>query len=1014
MSAVLAAIVIFLVLGASMGLLYTYLEQVDEYNRHVSKVNEKQRYAVHENIVMSATSTSDRTFDINIKNSSSDPVQIIEVRSMTLQGIITPIEGLNDMTLESFAHDTLSYTIPEHISDNVSILAITSAGNTFSVELDSNDIVTSSVVNEGSATINGMGLSSRLAQLEYAGHAIYGSDSWGAEESLKPYITMDDNEALTPPQFASIVLDSDMENTFQINEYRHDEIITVNSDGTVNSIPKPNVLTYTQSRGDASVSYDSNGITVSGTGPALLKIDPGLFGKTLFLDASVGNGRIEILTSPYGTLAENITTQQIKNRCDGVSWTHNFTDYRTRYIQHSSTLVGSLNWKFDPTKFDAFVIHEQFVPPPLSTIKAISTYAKPLSSDERFTHYVYWALNHSSLRYSDTGVSMSSHYATSNDHSYGSSRTPHSYFDRYNNHPGDYVITYDTTTVTLPDQGILLRNNERFHVSYAPMMELTMDISQQSSELAHAPHYINDVTSITAQSNYYNIIIDGKYYAHNPSHYPPYITAHSNLEPQFQITNPPVRIYYVDQHFWGIPVMSFRSGNIGNDDYVNLTEITFNAIDTNPTNTYANSRLNKLYYPDSTADITDGNNLCIMSKDPYKIENTIDSDMQAHKIILPDRVDPYAKHLYIMVYPNNSQVSFKAVAADSIMGIDPNTPFRIVGKTNTLHTGISSSDGSIEFIDELPDSFSLRTYPESMLYRGSFSTIVFDPHSKQSIRIPTPDDRIYTVHTWAQIPVVGNVDVSNVEVRTKSGTVLQLEYLDGMYSASQDDLGRIWVPVIPGYFSIHMKINEVDAVLRYADVLGKNNVKVIAPSTNTVSKESFTAPITKIRASAGATAYSIATSDGEMAAIIHGTVSGTAYIDHAYNSSRKLIPCARDPLTGWIQVYKNGVLFGSDSKFIDYEPQISTNNYVDSDGLRHVKTIFEYDNWPISKTIAIPVQTGDFVEFHIHSNIFAESPLTTPITLPPVGRCGWTSIFTHASSHASATANIHDGSIIIG
>lgn len=997
MGAILAAIIIFLVLGASMGLLFTHLEQVDEYNRQVSKLSEKQQNAVQENIKMSAVLTGENTYDINITNTRALSTEIIEIRSMTSDGRVTSINGENNMKLASFADDTLHYTIPDDVDGDISILAITSMGNTFSVKIESSGILSSNVVNAASATVNGMGLSSRLAQIEYSGHTIFGSDLQGDEESLKPYTTISTENYSNPLEFAAVILDSDNEQSWKITDYDHDVIINVNSDGTVNRTTKPNILTYTKVRGDATISSDSSGIAVSSnskTESLILKLDPKFFGKTLLFDANVGNGKIEILTSPYGNLADNITIQHVKDRCNGIIWNNHLAlPWRSENLVPK--FVYTANWSFDPTSLDAFLIHAQSIPIAPESTKSTSTYDKSVVSESRHLHDLYWHAIHHQIPHGSSSL----HRTGTVDHGYTSGMFTDRY--RYHAHPGNYEITYDTSTINFDAQDLLLRNNSKFYVSYAPMANLKINALQQSEETTHAEHRLNDDTAIQLFKKLYYRAFNNVFFAIRLVESPPFATAYTNLEPKFQTAYTQTYEYQSPDYLFGIPIVLYNEGTNGNADYASLNSVTINGID--------HQDYTRRYH-NNLDDMANGRDLCVFAETPYKIHEIITSDIQHHKIVLPDRVDPYAQHLYIKINPNNSQITLKAVGIESIMGIDADTPYRILNNSKTIHAGLSSSNGTIDHYETFPESFTLSLYPESMLYRGSFSTIVFDPHSEESFRLSTPDERIYTVHTWVQIPVVGSVIVSDVKVLTKQGSEIQLEYLDGTYTASSDDSGRIWIPVLPGYYSIHMKINNVDAALRYSDVLGASNVKIISPSTNTVSKES-TSPITTIRASSGSVAYAISTSDGNMAAIVQGTVSGTAYFDHKYTEFNIVTPCSYDPLSGWIQIYKNGDLFRSGYKFVNYEPHISINNYVDSGGFRHVKTTFTYNKQHIQETISIPVQTGDFVEFFIHSNIFAENALPS---FSNTQQCGINRIILHHSTQASATANIHDGSIIIG
>ena len=67
-------------------------------------------------------------------------------------------------------------------------------------------------------------------------------------------------------------------------------------------------------------------------------------------------------------------------------------------------------------------------------------------------------------------------------------------------------------------------------------------------------------------------------------------------------------------------------------------------------------------------------------------------------------------------------------------------------------------------------------------------------------------------HAYVSIPVVGNVEVTDVYLDGK----LSLPYLHGNYTTGN----KIRVPVIPGYHDINMKLNGIPTTTVIANVLG--------------------------------------------------------------------------------------------------------------------------------------------------------------------------------------------------
>lgn len=979
MGTVIAAVVLFTVLGVSMGLLFSHLEQVDEYNKRVSEISHMQQTAVQERIAVSATLEESGAYDIHIENSGPDTSQIIEVRSMTPAGRVEQIEGGSDIDLEGFAERTLSYTVPDGV-EQVSILAITARGNTFGTDIVAGALLETQE-NAGSSTVNGMGVNSRLAQAEFSGRTIFGSDIWGTESSLKPYTIVDSSQMPNSPNFVAVILDDDVGETLSISEYNRDTTLVIESDKSVSNTPTPNILAYTHSRGDATVSQNSEQITVSGSSTrgkeVLLKLDPKFHGKKLLFDAEVSGGKIEILSSPYVGLTRPVSASFFAGLCTGISWDNLGAYPNGRNREFTPKIIRAEHWTFDPKKLDGFFVgYDNHYEGTRST--HVVTYDKSTPSPFRLMHAEYWHGSHVNRSHT------SEQNALTNDHGrhlwrymYSNSNYP------YYAHSGLYKISGDTLRLDFDRADVFLANGKKFAIFDTMAMDLSITVSAQRSNDWIGHGYHGQPTNQFSKS-FYTWHINNQYYSSHHTKSVPSFTVNTNSESKFERSESWSRYYSDLNHIFGMKLVKPIPSS---QDYGNYV------------------KLDNMILVGAGAPVS--GRACVFAQDPYNVHHTITSNVQNLEIDMPSIEHPTIQQLYIKITAGRTPITISATENVAISGLAAEVPYRIVDDAKTVHTGMSSESGTVEFFDHLPESFSMILYPNVAKYRGNFSTIVIDPHAKESFRLPTEEDRIYVVHTWAHIPVAGNVEVSDVKLMTQEGSEMRLEYLDGSYAASNTDEGRIWVPVIPGYYSIHMTINGIDATLRYSDVLGAKSVKIVTPATNTISKSSSD-PINTIAASSGTTAYAIATFDGNMGAIIQGSVSGTAFIDHSFQS-RIIRTCNRDPLTGMINVYKNGELFAPGTKFVDYTPDISTRRYTDSGGISHIRTTFTYDNHHIEDTFSVPVRVGDYVEFVISSEIEAHS------TFPSRQARGcWATANVHISSHASATANIHDGSIIIG
>lgn len=992
------------VMASSLSLLHSHLEGVDEYNRRAAEVADAHRRAVHESVGVLADGGGGE-YTVKIANERADPVEIIEVRSILENGTIARLpEFGGTISLAGFGEASVPYAVPEGVAGSVSILAVTRMGNTFGAEIGAHGDEPDAT----RATVNGMGIGSRLAQAEYAGHVTYGSDSWSSMDSLRPHVAVDGGDPGEPPSFAALLLDSDTETTVAISGYAAETLITVGADGTLSSAKKPSILSLAESRGTATASSDAGTITVSGRGQAMVRLDPALLGKGVFLNATLGGGRVELLTSPYGSLATPIDATQARAMCPGLTW---LVDYRGYSPGVERDIAVSNGWLMDIPGLGAYVIHSGTAPG-LVLASHWDSFSQTGTPGEHALHARYWYDVHR-MRFQDYGhatrTGLQEHIDTNSHYTYnfGPGKYP------YRHHHSDMYVAYNSTTLQMPGTGLLLRDGSRVHVAYEPTLVSRLLVWQNSPPHSRL-HMVNDATPLLIQKQWFVYIKSGSYFIPERwgiYHYP-HFTVSSDNAMAFAAKSSGESALRGGDGFY-LPLMSFVEGTSGNDDYASLAGITFNAISRSPmVQPYGQSGSGSWYQLYNGAFRTTwGDKFCVIADRPYVVERTIASDAAALEVAMPERNAPHASHLYLLVNAHRTPVTLSAISVDAIAGLAPSAPYVMEHEGQALHSGITSGSGTIPFVEGVPASFTLRIYPDSASYRGSFSTIVFDPHAGESLRVAGDADSVYTVHTWAQVPVAGTVTVSDVEVRTRDGTGLRLGYLDGEYSAGAGDGGRIWVPVIPGHFSIHMRVNGVDAALRYSDALGGSNVRVIPASTSTVSRASFDAPINSIGASAGTSAYAIASSDLPIVAIISSTMSGTAHIEHTHEA-RQVRTCMRDPLTGWVTAHKNGELVYESRRIIDYNPAITRSSTVNAEGLGATRAEFAYGRVAIDETVVVNgVSVGDFVEFHVHANIYAEHAFST---VEQRTWCGWWTNAVHVSSEASATANIHGGSIIVG
>jgi len=361
---------------------------------------------------------------------------------------------------------------------------------------------------------------------------------------------------------------------------------------------------------------------------------------------------------------------------------------------------------------------------------------------------------------------------------------------------------------------------------------------------------------------------------------------------------------------------------------------------------------------------------------------------------------------YLIIEPRGSQINIKGVNVASISNLleisnaQPNRHYQITQNGILDVTGVTASDGTINLTpSELNLSGNtvgiLKIY-DSLVYRGSFSTVIFDYFNNQTIHIDTPEDKTYAVHQYSKIPVVGTVTINGTNL---DGT-LYLPYLDKEYVR-----GDVYVPVIPGYSTINMTINGLNALIDYADVLGNSGIKIADPATSTIPQYSATSEILSSAASAGTVASVFANSNGVLNAIITETISGTVSITNTYTLEQipplTPPPVRRDPLTGVVTIFVNGAQVQQTTLGVNPYPNFVQTNTVNGNVVTRSVT-YSYPDYVVSGNASVDVFAGDLVEFYVSANIHGDIDSYSA----PAGH-----IITTSSGISSATANIRSAQV---
>ncbi|MCA2003922.1 MAG: hypothetical protein LDL06_04060 [Candidatus Nitrosotenuis sp.] len=375
---------------------------------------------------------------------------------------------------------------------------------------------------------------------------------------------------------------------------------------------------------------------------------------------------------------------------------------------------------------------------------------------------------------------------------------------------------------------------------------------------------------------------------------------------------------------------------------------------------------------------------------------------------------------YITAEPNGSTITIRAETFDpnvdvmfEVAGLKPNTPYEIVKNDLVGTRGITSQSGqirltadSVDLFDDISPGGILRIYPESMSYRGNFSTVIFDTLNGKTLHINDGNYRVYTVFAYVRVPISVDAQIDKVSVGKTA-----IPYLDGKYHAGD----AIYIPILPNTDKITMNVNGINTTMRLQDLPGITGGKPVPPVTAQNSDFNADGSISSIAADATSAAFAVATDQGQMYAMVTLSVSGNSAFSQDvslhFTPNPPPPPIPRDPLSVYVDVYRNGKLVKSEMVYYDDKPLFTPLNSLNGMSIIQA-TDYHYSQRTISAMTLVDVKPGDFVEFFVRTHIYAEG-IPIPYSLVPQSSGGTYSI-NKVVSAATATAKIHHGSILTG
>ncbi len=383
-------------------------------------------------------------------------------------------------------------------------------------------------------------------------------------------------------------------------------------------------------------------------------------------------------------------------------------------------------------------------------------------------------------------------------------------------------------------------------------------------------------------------------------------------------------------------------------------------------------------------------------------DTSLGRDLASFKASFEQLLTFPSKQLYLVGQLNaGGSASIKAEKMDpnfgvyfKVTGLPANIPYQIEKNGLIGARGMADQNGSVLLTASsvnIGGSSSpgglLKVFPSSKAYRGSFSTVVFDTINNQAFNIAGPNE-VYVPFAYVRIPFSTDTNLQSISI----DGIIALNYLAGQYAAGSG----IDVPVLPGMKSITLNTNGSKVVLSMQDVQTRLSAKPILPITSSNSKYSASSVVSSISVDAGREAFAVAGAPGTMSALI--TVSVSGYAGFTTTSQISPPPHPRDPLSVYVDVYKNGALVKSERIYYDDKPNAQITTSIS--GFSVTQAIqYNYNQRTATSLVLADVSPGDVVEFYIRTNVSASAD---PV---PIGGI--------TGSIAQATATIQSGSILM-
>ena len=263
------------------------ISTMNNESQNIAQINREMSISQQDRITELVSLTGEILGDkMTIINQGNDDIKIIQIRMYDDDS--GNFVSAYPMNLIITGNTESSEIIPKPQSSEVSsysLVAVTSNGVEF-------PIINNNKGDDGASVLDGIGVYLTIQNRDINGVVYFGNEN-GEQTDIRPYVEINSLD-----DWATVIQDNDSHETLSIPEFGKQ--YSYNS-GKLEDVTKksPNILGHSTSKitaGSPTLHFDDNGMTITGTGTIVLKLDS--YTDDMLIRGTLDNADVKFVTSP--------------------------------------------------------------------------------------------------------------------------------------------------------------------------------------------------------------------------------------------------------------------------------------------------------------------------------------------------------------------------------------------------------------------------------------------------------------------------------------------------------------------------------------------------------------------------------------------------------------------------------------------------------------------------------------------------------------------------------------------